>query len=101
MAAPQPRVIHRSDPTRLVVEWADGAETTWSAAQLRRACPCALCVDEHTGIRILDPTTIADDLTQSDLALVGNYAVSMTFSDGHKTGIFTWGNLREGPAAEA
>ena len=41
-----------------------------------------------------DPATVAEDLTQADLHLVGNYAVSMTFSDGHHTGIYTFGLLR-------
>ncbi len=94
MVAPQPSVIRRSDPARLDIEWSDGATSKWTAAELRRRCPCALCVDEHTGIRILDPETVADDVTQAELALVGNYAVSMRFSDGHHTGIFTWEMLR-------
>ena len=34
------------------------------------------------------------DLTQADLKLVGHYALSMTFSDGHHTGIFSFGFLR-------
>jgi DUF971 family protein len=36
-----PRVITRSDPTKLVIEWADGHRTEYSAAELRRICPCA------------------------------------------------------------
>jgi len=94
MVAPQPSVIRRSDPARLEIEWSDGTSSAWTAAELRRLCPCALCVDEHTGIRILDPETIPDRVTQGDLSLVGNYAVSMRFSDGHSTGIFTWEMLR-------
>ncbi len=26
---------------------------------------------------------------------IGNYAVKLTFDDGHNTGIFTWGYLRK------
>jgi len=31
----------------------------------------------------------------SDLKEIGNYAVRIAFSDGHNTGLFTWGYLRE------
>jgi len=89
-----PSVVRRSDPLRVDIEWTDGTKSDFTAAALRRACPCARCVNELTGVRSHDPATVAEDLTQSDLRLVGNYAVTMTFSDGHHTGIFTFGLLR-------
>ena len=90
-----PLVIHRSDPTRIAIDWSDGARTELSAADIRRRCPCAQCVDEMTGIRTLNVNGVPDTLTQDKLELVGNYAICMTFSDGHHTGIFTWALLRE------
>ncbi|MDF1799764.1 MAG: DUF971 domain-containing protein [Planctomycetota bacterium] len=95
MAVPQPRVIHRSDPARLAIEWADGARTDISAADLRRRCPCARCVDELTGVRTLDPASIPEDMTQGELKLVGNYAITVRFGDGHQTGLYTWNLLRK------
>jgi ATP-binding protein involved in chromosome partitioning len=89
-----PSVIRRSDPRRVEIEWTDGARSILQAADLRRACPCARCVNELTGVRTHDPATVPDDLTQANLRLVGNYALSMTFSDGHHTGIFTFAFLR-------
>lgn len=86
--------IGRREPGRLTFEWADGSESEATAAELRRGCPCAHCVDEHTGRKILDPATVPDDLEQKGVALVGNYALSITFGDGHRTGIFTWDALR-------
>jgi ATP-binding protein involved in chromosome partitioning len=90
-----PKTITRSDPTRLEIEWSDGQRTVFRAAELRRICPCAMCVNELTGARVLDPGSIADDLTQSDAALVGHYALTLRFSDGHHTGIFTFRYLRD------
>ena len=90
-----PKSILRSDPTRVVITWQDDTTSVWTAAELRRECPCARCIHEITGQRLLDPTSVSDDTTQQDLALVGNYAVSMYFSDGHHTGIYTWKLLRE------
>lgn len=96
---PSPLVIHRSDPSRVAIEWSDGARTELSAAEIRRRCPCAQCVDEMTGVRTLDTGKVPDDLRQDKLELVGNYAICLTFSDGHHTGIFTWALLREWASA--
>lgn len=95
MTSPSPLVITKSAPESLTVEWADGKTTHVSAAALRRICPCAHCVNEHTGVRMLDPDSIPDDLTQTDVVLVGNYALRVTFADNHNTGLFTWSLLYE------
>ena len=95
-----PRAITRTDPSQVIIEWDDGRSTVYSAAELRAICPCAKCVDELTGMRILDPVSVPADLTQSNLSLVGNYALSLVFSDGHNTGIYPWRMLRDrDPAA--
>ncbi len=94
-----PKVIVRSDPSRIEVEWADGQRTSHGAAELRGICPCAQCVSETTGIRIHDPASVPDDLSHVEVHMVGNYALSIRFSDGHGTGIFPFRMLREaGPA---
>jgi DUF971 family protein len=89
-----PTRIGRRDPSRLTFVWADGSESEARAAVLRRGCPCAHCVDEHTGRALLNPSSVADDLEQREVGLVGNYALSIVFSDGHRTGIYTWDKLR-------
>ena len=92
--------IGRREPGKLTFEWADGSTSEASAARLRRGCPCAHCIDEHTGAKILDPATIPEELEQKAVGLVGNYALSITFGDGHRTGIFTWDALRRLSADE-
>jgi DUF971 family protein len=87
--------VTRSDPSKLVLDWPDGARSEWSAAELRGACPCAHCVDELSGVRRHDPASVPAELTQQDVRLVGNYALAVRFSDGHQTGIFPWAFLRE------
>jgi DUF971 family protein len=94
MLSTQPKTIERSVPSRVRIEWGDGEQSLFSAADLRRVCPCAACVSEATGIRTHDPKSVPEDLTQANLHLIGNYAVSMQFSDGHSTGIFTFQFLR-------
>jgi len=97
-----PTVIRKKDPTRIEIEWADGATTVYRAAQLRRLCPCANCINEVTGALMLDPESVPDSLEQKDVRMVGNYAISVMFADGHDTGIFPFPFLREndpGPSA--
>lgn len=95
------RISAREDRGRVRIEWEDGAQTDYSAAQLRRLCPCAQCVNEMTGRRMLDPTSVPDDLTQTEVELVGQYAIALRFSDGHSTGIFTFAYLRANDPAGA
>ena len=82
----------------------DGIEITWAAGTapalvparpLRLACPCAECVEEMTGVKILDPARVPLDVRPLQLELVGSYALRVRWSDGHATGLFTWAKLRE------
>lgn len=94
MTSTTPLVIRKSDPRRLAVEWSDGHETVYTAAELRSICPCAMCVNELSGERMHDPASVPPDLEQREAKLVGHYAITLTFSDGHHTGIFTFPFLR-------
>src|SRR3982751_1953347 len=40
------------------------------AAELRRVCPCAGCVNEWTGEKTLDAATIPDDLSFKHISIV-------------------------------
>ncbi|MDX2087116.1 MAG: DUF971 domain-containing protein [Kofleriaceae bacterium] len=73
--------------------WDEGVEDVYGARELRIRCTCALCQSEVTGERLLDPTTVAADLTVTDMTLVGNYGVNVHFSDGHTTGIYRFREL--------
>jgi DUF971 family protein len=44
---------------------------------------------------MLEPQTISDDLTISDISIVGRYALNFRWSDGHDTGIYSFQYLRE------
>ena len=90
----QPKVITKSDPTRLRIEWSDEAETEFSARELRNLCPCANCVDEHTGRQRYDRSSTPAEIETRHVSLVGHYALAIGFSDGHDTGIFTYRQLR-------
>jgi DUF971 family protein len=83
------------DASRLTLTWEDGTSTSATAQVLRQQCPCAACVDEWTNRRTLDPARVPADLRIQSLQPVGNYALTLSFSDGHGTGIYPWPLLRE------
>ena len=88
------QIIEESD-SEISIVWSDDAETKYKASELRRKCPCASCVNEWTGEKILRDETIPDDLNIRHTSIVGRYALNFHFSDGHETGIFTFKYLRE------
>jgi DUF971 family protein len=90
------QIVEESD-SRVTIKWSDGLETAYTAAHLRKMCPCAGCVNEWTGERTLKETDIPADMTFSHFAIVGRYALSFHFSDGHDTGIFSFNYLRSLP----
>jgi DUF971 family protein len=96
-AIPAPRRIHADRTARtLFLEWADGHETTYDFTALRWLCPCAYCRGEAGMPGWLDsaPTLTADQTRLTDLHLVGNYAVSPHWADGHGTGYYSFTQLR-------
>lgn len=88
------QIIEESDAA-VSIKWSDGVETMYTAPQLRRNCPCAACINEWTGDKILDDATVADDMTFTSIAIVGRYALNFVFSDHHDTGIFSFKFLKE------
>jgi DUF971 family protein len=81
----------------LAIEWADGHHTLYQATPLRWLCPCAFCRGEAGIPGWLDggPTLTEQQTTLTDIHLVGNYAVSPHWGDGHHTGFYTFRLLRE------
>ena len=94
-AAPPTALRSRTAEGVLEVDWPDGRADAIPFRALRIACPCAACVSETTGKRLLDPATVPADIRPEAVALAGNYALRITWPGGHDTGLFTWPYLRE------
>ena len=93
MPIPIPYAINRQDDG-LLVEWDQtGHRAFYPARALRLACPCAACVQEMTGRPLLDPARIPADIRPVSVALVGTYGLQVQWSDGHRTGIYTFERL--------
>ncbi len=93
-AAPTDIKLKRAEGI-LEVIWSDEEPRRYRIRQLRCKCACAGCVDEMTGVRTLDVNAVPDDISITNMQLVGNYAVKFVFSDGHDTGIYAWDRLYE------
>jgi len=85
----------------LTVEWADGSRSFFPVAHLRRLSPSA---DARTlreslasnPLTVLPASAVSRGPMRAERAeLVGNYAIRIEFSDGHRTGIYSWTYLRE------
>ena len=94
-AAMDPKKIDVLDSNELQVVWTDGAVSLYTPRQLRLACPCAQCIEEWTGRKILDPDSVAEEILLLNVELVGRYALNFKWSDFHETGIFTFELMRK------
>ncbi len=96
---PAPTSLDLDREKGLTVRWRDGAESFYPLAYLRRMSPSAdmrQLRDEMTTnpLVVIPDTGPSSALRAVDAQLVGRYALRVTFSDGHRTGIFSWGYLR-------
>ena len=84
--------------SEVVVTWSDGHVGAIPLTLFRDACPCAGCKGET----VLFQTYIPPEADKSipgryelrSVLSVGNYALKLTWGDGHDMGIFTWEHLR-------
>ncbi len=82
------------DGSALTIRWGDGHASTYQPRHLRLLCPCAGCVDELSGRRMLTSAMVQPDVYPTAIHYVGRYALQFVWSDGHDTGIYTYGFLR-------
>ncbi len=83
-----------ADGTALRIQWQDDHVSEYAPRALRLACPCAGCVDEMTGRRILRPENVDPGVHPLEINYVGRYALRFRWSDGHDTGIYPYEFLR-------
>ena len=84
----------RRDPRTLSILWEDGHRDDFDVRDLRLSCHCALCIEEMSGRKLLDPKTVRADVSPRQIVSVGNYAIGFDWNDGHNSGIHTFKDLR-------
>ncbi len=86
--------FRRRDARTLSVLWEDGHRNDFDVRDLRLTCHCALCREEMSGRPLLDPKSVRADIAPRTISSVGNYAIQITWNDGHNSGIDTFTHLR-------
>jgi len=92
----KPDKIEQISGDSLIIFWSDGKQCLYNTKILRANCPCAVCREEREDenpLKVLkvDPAKIV----LVSWKWVGNYAVSLEWSDDHDTGIYTYDFLRQ------
>ena len=90
-----PVEIGRANEYDVKIRWQDGHESIYPARALRLACPCAGCVDEITGAIRVIASSVPQNVKPLKIDLIGRYAISIQWSDGHNTGIYAFDRLRK------
>jgi len=84
-------------PSQVTIEWSDGHKSRSSNKVLREACPCAMCAGEPAAIgsgRLIPLMPAAPEgVVATRYTMVGRYAISFVWSDGHSTGIYPYDYL--------
>ncbi len=98
--SPRPHAITLNrEEHYLRIVWQDGHESTYPLDALREACPCAVCRGGHEFMGPqFDPDLIelkpARSYDVRDIQAIGTYAIQISWSDGHSSGIYSWDYLR-------
>ncbi len=85
----------RFDDQFITLTWEDGAEIKISNRDLRLNCKCAVCVDEISGKQLIAEKNIRPDIAAKEIVPLGNYAIGITWNDGHASGIYPYKMIKE------
>jgi len=82
----------------ILIKWDDDKEFTITLQYLRDRCPCASCAGESVLWREYKPSPlkilVPGKYELKSVEVIGNYAIALTWGDGHSTGIYAFDYLR-------
>ena len=98
---PTPIELHLDRERELRIRWSDGRQSVIPLVELRKACPCATCRADRerrasNPLAVIEPA--GDEAAMVKVAaaeLVGRYGLKVRWQDGHDTGIYDFGLLRQ------
>lgn len=89
-----PVKIKVRDKEYLDIVWDNNEEGSIKLSNLRNQCPCAVCIaekDEWSPTYI--PLYTKEQLTITQMDIVGTYALNIKWEDGHDTGLYDFNYL--------
>lgn len=94
----KPKQIKIEDKNKLLLTWNDNKISTISLKYLRDQCPCAGCKGEtilFKTFRPPKPAILSPEMYKiKNIEIVGDYAIQISWKDGHNTGIYSWDYLK-------
>ena len=91
----QPVKIEIKEKKTLNITWDDGVISEIKLTNLRNNCPCAVCkAEQEERSSTYFPIFTQEQLTITDIKIVGYYAVAVSWKDGHNTGMYEYNQLR-------
>ena len=88
-----PSTIKRLGKESLEIVWSDAHQSVYPNRYLRENCPCAAC-REGAPRRVLPVLGAPGEIFPVQIGVVGRYAISISWSDQHDTGIYSYETLR-------
>jgi len=90
-----PSKIRLIEKKKLLIIWDDGNESILGLRELRKKCPCATCLAERDKqSKMYIPLFAENQVGVKSINQVGNYAIQITWNDGHNTGIYEYNFLK-------
>ena len=91
-----PVLIKVDNKKDLYLKWNDGTDSRISLEKLRKKCPCATCITQREK-QSLNYISILNENQKKieNVKQVGSYAISVTWKDGHNTGIYEYTYLKQ------
>ena len=94
-----PKTIKLKDKSSLEINWEDETVGRIGLKYLRDECPCATCKGETVLLKTYRPPAkkmiTPEMFLVKNIETVGEYAIQITWKDGHNTGIYTYEYLQE------
>jgi DUF971 family protein len=80
----------------MLITWADGHESLFDLADLRRLCPCAGCRGEMGRPGAVDADTVFTprQVTLEGVEPLNRFGVQLRWADGHDDGLYSYAMLR-------
>jgi DUF971 family protein len=90
----KPNQIKILNNQRIFIKWDNGNENSISLKYLRDECPCANCKGETILLKTYRTAKVNNLNTEmyliQNIEPIGNYAIQISWRDGHNTGIYSW-----------
>lgn len=91
----EPSTVDVDRKVGITIVWSDGHVSTFPVLPLRQRCPCAECRGARDAGRDPWPKPGSPEPVEMVGAeMTGGWGISVTWNDGHSTGIYAWEHLR-------